>query len=358
MCIEPLIIKSNLRDYNVSFNASNNFILELAKLKNSIFIIDSNVWSLYAKSDLQLLNSLDVIILKVGEELKSLATVQDLYDKIMHYAPKKNLNLVAIGGGILQDIVGFVASTLYRGVNWFFVPTTLLAQTDSCIGAKTSLNYNSYKNLIGTFYPPSAVYIYPKFLQTQEKSDFYSGVGEMAKLHIMGGEGNVKEFIRDREQIEKLNPDVLLERILCALLIKKDYIENDEFDQGRRNLLNYGHCFGHAIESSTNFAIPHGLAVVMGMILANIVACEKKLLSKELEYLMRTQILQPLLKIDLSKVHFICADIITAMTHDKKNTGAGLALVMCTDDYNMLKIDDVTIEYATDVFNRSREVFQ
>ena len=125
---------------------------------------------------------------------------------------RKNMNLISIGGGITQDITGFVASSLYRGINWIFVPTTLLAQVDSCIGAKTSLNFNHYKNLVGTFYPPSEIHIYPEFLKTLTKEDFYSGVGEMAKLHLMNGEEDTKIFVNSLDKIDKLDNQTLLER--------------------------------------------------------------------------------------------------------------------------------------------------
>lgn len=106
-------------------------------------------------------------------------------------------------------------------------------------------------------------------LKTLKREDFYSGVGEMAKLHLMNGEEDTKVFVNSLALIDKLEPQTLLERTQNCLKIKKSYIEDDEFDTGKRNMLNYGHCFGHAIESSTNFEISHGQAVVLGMILAN-----------------------------------------------------------------------------------------
>ena len=134
-------------------------------------------------------------MLPVREERKTLETVQELYGHFLGRSAKRNMTLISIGGGILQDISGFAASTLYRGINWVFVPTTLLAQADSCIGSKTSLNYQGYKNLLGTFYPPNEVYIYMPFLATQAELDFYSGLGEVVKLHLMGGAERTRELI-------------------------------------------------------------------------------------------------------------------------------------------------------------------
>jgi 3-dehydroquinate synthase len=347
-----LTIHSNIRDYPVYFHQDTAFFEELTEQPNSLFIIDNTVWELHLKTTLQKINPEKVILQEVDENLKTLESVQNLYEKIMHYSPKKNLNLISIGGGIVQDITGFVASTLYRGINWIFVPTTLLAQTDSCIGAKTSLNYNKYKNLIGTFYPPKVVHIYPQFLKTQKEEDFYSGVGEMAKLHLMGGEQTTTDFLR---ALPALHSDNLLVLVKNALHIKKDYIEEDEFDTGRRNMLNYGHCFGHAIETATSYGIPHGQAVVIGMIMANLAARERNILSAELEEFIRTQILNPILKTNINNFKFNIEDILLAMTHDKKNIGNGLALIMFTNDYQMIKITDMSPIEAGNIVKLSLE---
>jgi 3-dehydroquinate synthase len=140
-----------------------------------------------------------------------------------------------------------------------------------------------------------------------------------------------------------------------VLKIKKDYIEEDEFDTGRRNMLNYGHCFGHAIETATNYAIPHGQAVVLGMIIANVVARERGILSVEYEAFIRHEMLEPILKADIKNISFNVDEILTAMAHDKKNTGNGLALIMFADGHQMVKITDMTSTEAAKMFNLSME---
>lgn len=341
-----LEIKSKLKNYKAYFASDTNFLAELIETKNSLFVIDKNLWDLHKDTSLAALKDVSKIILEVDEDKKNLETVQILYDEIIKLSPKKNLVLISIGGGILQDITGFVASTLYRGVKWIFIPSTLLAQDDSCIGAKTSLNYKKYKNLIGTFFPPTAIYIYSGFLKTQKIEDFASGVGEMAKLHLIGGEIDTKNFMLSIEKIFALDEVILLESVKRSLAIKKSFIEEDEFDEGRRNLLNYGHCFGHAIESSTNFAVPHGQAVVLGMIISNLVAKSKSLLSAEVEKFIREKVLNPIVKVDLSKIHLDHQKMIEAMSHDKKNTGSGLALILMKTDYEFLRISDLSKEEA------------
>lgn len=346
MCVNELTIKSNIKDYTAFFEQNDEFIKNLATLENSVFVVDENVWNLHKEGCLNVLPAEKVIVQPVCEEIKNINTVCELYEKIMAYAPRKNLNLVSIGGGIIQDLTGFVASSLYRGINWIFVPTTLLAQVDSCIGAKTSLNFKHFKNLVGTFYPPSEIHIYPEFLKTLTKADYYSGVGEMAKLHLMNGEKDTLDFIEALPKIDSLDGLTVLERTQICLKIKKSYIEDDEFDTGKRNMLNYGHCFGHAIESATDFAISHGQAVVVGMILANNEAKARGILSEENEQFIKQNVLLPSLKTDLSKINIDIEKTIAAMGQDKKNLGIGLALVMLADGYEMKKITDLDADVA------------
>ena len=163
-----------------------------------------------------------------------------------------------------------MASVLYRGVGWIYVPTTLLAMADSCIGGKTSLNLGSRKNLLGTIYPPNRVIVHAPFVNTLSGDDFASGVGEIVKLHMLGGAGHAEELRAILPALMSRETSVVHRATRTSLEVKRDFIEEDEFDRGRRNLLNYGHCFGHALEAASDFAIPHGLAVVVGMRLADL----------------------------------------------------------------------------------------
>lgn len=337
-------IKSNIRDYTVHMVNDASFIDKLVSLESSLFIVDENVLRLYGKGLLAGLPGDRLIPMPVCEEIKNMDMVCSLYERIMSYAPRKNLNLVSIGGGITQDVTGFVASTLYRGVKWHFVPTTLLAQIDSCIGAKTSLNFKRYKNLIGSFYPPNAIYVYPLFVDTLPEVDYYSGVGEMAKLHLMGGKADTADFLAALPGIAKRDHATLEARSLRCIQIKKSYIEEDEYDTGRRNMLNYGHCFGHAVENATNFAIPHGQAVVLGMRMANRYAVTHRFMSPGYAAWVDANIITPIYK--AGAVDMDPDLVVTAMGQDKKNLGKGLALVMMKDDHEMVKITDMTPEDA------------
>lgn len=327
-----LDIASNIKTYQVYFCENTDFVAKLAGLDNVLFMVDSRVYELYKHSALAPIVDKPLILLEIDENHKSLDYVATLYEKIMHFAPKKNIHLISIGGGITQDITGFIASSLYRGVKWSFIPTTLLAQTDSCIGAKTSLNFASYKNLIGTFFPPDSIYIYAPFINTLDRVDVYSGIGEMAKFHLLCGRDKARDFAAI---LPKLTSDerVLLETIYFCLQVKQGYIEEDEFDTGRRNLLNFGHCFGHALESSTNFALPHGLAVVVGMLLANRVSKKRGLLSQDEEAYIASNVLYPLLACEIPKLNV--ESTLTAMAKDKKNTASDnrLPLIMLANTH-------------------------
>ena len=153
-----LTINSNIRDYDVYFEESLDFLDSFKEINNSVIIIDRNVYNLY-NANFKHFNLENILLFDALEENKTYEYVAKIYDFLISKSAKRNLTIISIGGGITQDITGFVASTLYRGVNWIFVPTTFLAMTDSCIGSKTSLNYGKYKNLIGSFYPPQKIYI-------------------------------------------------------------------------------------------------------------------------------------------------------------------------------------------------------
>jgi 3-dehydroquinate synthase len=350
-------IHSNIKDYTVSFVNDTDFLLRLEdRFPEQCYVVDENVWQLYGDGCLCILDTKDLIIQSVNEEQKDLLSVQRLYDLLMKCAAKRNLTLVSIGGGIAQDITGFVASTLYRGINWVYIPTTLLAQADSCIGSKTSLNYKGSKNLIGTFYPPSEVFIYPNFLNTLLDIDYFSGLGEVVKLHILGGILKIQECITSLPAMLKRDPVVLLQAVHTSLAIKYGYIAEDEFDLGRRNLLNYGHCFGHALEATSNFEIPHGQAVVVGMLLANIVARNRGILSEQQQTFISDEILFPSLLVMPKKEYLDTDAVINAMKKDKKRTGESLALIMMHSSFDFSRVNDLTPQEVSMALSESKKI--
>jgi len=340
----PVInVHSAIRDYAVHFSDGFDFLAAFEKIPNRFYVIDSNVWQLYRDSQFSHLDPQLVMVLPIEEERKNLDTVMEVYDALMARSAKRNMTMISIGGGIVQDITGFAASTLYRGINWIFVPTTLLAQADSCIGSKTSLNYKSYKNLIGSFFPPNQIFLCPRFTGTLKSEDYFSGLGEVIKLHLMGGEAKAQELMAAMPALTgRKDPGALLAAIERSLAVKLSYMQDDEFDTGKRNLLNYGHCFGHAVESTSDFAIPHGQAVVIGMMFANIAARNRGQLNGDLFTHLHDKVLMPALMSRPGKSHLDTDTVFAAMKMDKKRTGEGLVLVMLTNGYEMSKIEDLT----------------
>ena len=339
-------VRSHVRDYDVEFDAGGDWVQDLAGLEGSFLVVDENVWRLHQDGILAPLHDVPVTLLPIAEERKVLDTVVDLCQKATQRAAKRNSTIVSIGGGITQDITGFMASVLYRGVGWIYVPTTLLAMADSCIGSKTSLNFGSRKNLLGTMYPPNRVIVHVPFVNTLPAGAFESGVGEIVKLHMLGGASHLRELRDELSALLARQMSIVQRATSASLEIKRQFIEDDEFDRGRRNLLNYGHCFGHALEAATDFAIPHGLAVVVGMRLADLVACRRGLLSREEATARLHTLYEPVMpawpKLDANSR----TALVGAMAFDKKRTGTGLAVVVVCDGLRPLRLADVSPEEA------------
>ncbi len=340
--MQVMDIPSRLRDYRVSFPEAGALAARLESEPNRFYVIDENVWKLHSGGALAGLDRSAMLVVPAREDRKTMDGVFEICDAVLTRSAKKNLTLVSIGGGIVQDVSGYAASTLYRGVRWVYVPTTLLAQCDSCIGGKTSLNYKRYKNLLGTFYPPHEVLISSAFVDTLSELDFYSGLGEAVKLVMMGGPRKTAEFLADLPAIQRREPAAVLRCIRTSLEVKLGYIVDDEFDTGRRNLLNLGHCLGHALESTSDFAVPHGQAVLIGMLFANEVAVKRGLLSAKKAADWERRLLVENLRVRPAPAHLELPRILDAMKKDKKRTGDGLALVMMADDFSTVRVGDLS----------------
>lgn len=268
---EMLRIKSHKGEYEVHFDEDSLETLNSEVSSQMHFIIDEKVARLYGEVIPAVLNSPSVLTIEASESAKSLEQFPAYVEHLVRCGVRRGDQLVAIGGGVIQDIVCFLASTLLRGLDWQFYPTTLLAQADSCIGSKSSINVGATKNILGTFTPPKRIRITTRVLETLSENEIRSGIGEMLKVHVIDGPESFNqiaaaytELLNDRE--------VLFRYIARSLEIKKGFVELDEFDQGPRNVMNYGHSFGHAIESATEFGIPHGIAITIGADMANYAA--------------------------------------------------------------------------------------
>lgn len=322
---ETIQISSASGLYEVQFDEFRFTKLEAFIGGSTHFIMDAKLTEYYPDILKEVINSPNTVFIEASEHSKEVTRVLPVIEQLLENGLRREHTIVAIGGGVVQDITCFIASVLFRGVKWKFIPTTLLAQADSCIGSKSSINLGKNKNILGTFNPPQKILICPMFLETLDKREILSGIGEIIKVHVIDGvdSSDIVSASYD-EMIE--NPLVLLRFIERSLRIKKKFIELDEFDQGIRNIFNYGHSFGHAIESATQFAIPHGIAVTIGMDMANRIAAWRNILPAA-HYIRMHGVLSKNYE-DYKSYPIPLDKLISALKKDKKNTAAKLVLIM------------------------------
>jgi len=319
-------VKSIIHDYEVKFINDSPAVLNNEIRDGDVVIMDQKIKELYPAITATIPKKKILIDIEAHEKQKSYEGLIPIINKLIAGDFRKNHRLIGIGGGITQDITAFTASIMYRGVDWIFFPTTLLAQGDSCIGSKTSINFGEYKNQVGGFYPPNKIYIDLNFLDTLSSADLQSGLGEMSHYFVVSSEEDFKKYKQNYTPALS-NKTVLANMISKSLEIKKSYIEIDEFDQNERQVFNYGHSFGHAIESLTNYTIPHGIAVSFGMDMANYISVKMELLKPEIRNEIR-ELLEKIWEgyniknIDIEK---FC----NALAKDKKNVGKELRLILC-----------------------------
>ncbi len=218
-----------------------------------------------------------------GEQNKNLAQYAELCEAALRLGVERDTVLAAFGGGVTGDIAGFVAATLLRGLRLAVIPTTLLAQVDSSVGGKNGVKSAAGKNLVGTFHQPSLVLIDPAFLDSLPRREYLAGVAEMLKTAVIGGRDFFDLLRQDRNALKSVNHDCLRRHIARCCEVKAGLVGEDEFDQGRRQLLNLGHTFGHVLETLAGYdgRVVHGEAVAVGMAMACGFAVRKGFLSRE-----------------------------------------------------------------------------
>lgn len=258
--LPDLRIRSSLADYRVAFSPQTD--LSRWCPSADLLLVDA-----FFRERLVVPSGLPVIWVEATEGAKSLQETLPLFMALKQAGLGRSSRITAIGGGVIQDIATFVGSLFMRGISWSYVPTTLLGMADSCLGGKSSINVGPYKNLIGNFHPPSRIDIMPVFARTLPPVELAGGAAEAAKIAFCRG---AAAFATYRQLAAPLlsgswQEQQLAELLQATLSAKQWFIETDEFDQAERRLLNFGHTWGHALESATDFAIPHGIAVALGM---------------------------------------------------------------------------------------------
>lgn len=238
---------------------------------NCVIITDHHLYEIYA----DWLKTLKVIVVKAGESSKDMSVYESVLERMVKFGISRTGAIIAFGGGVIGDLAGFVAATYMRGIDFYQIPTSLLAMVDSSIGGKVAINLSGGKNLVGTFYQPKAVLIDPTLLNTLDKRQWANGMGEVLKYAI-GFNSAFFEEISKYTLTDIMNDhEILLSIITTCCKIKIELVEKDEKDMGIRNLLNFGHTVGHAIEAHYNYEkYLHGEAIAIGIAIKAKIAFE------------------------------------------------------------------------------------
>jgi len=331
-------VKVNIKDNSYKILIGKGIIKNLGSLigeypksVQACIISDENVSNLYLgkleKSISGFVDNSHVVIIPSGEEHKNLYTIKKIYDSITAKGLSRDSLIFSLGGGVVGDIAGFVASTYMRGIDYIQIPTTLLAQVDSSVGGKTGVNHKLGKNLIGTFYQPKGVFIDPDLLKTLQEREIKSGLVEIVKHSIIRNRKLFEYIENNLNSIFDLNPEVLEKIIEENCKIKAEIVTIDEKEKGLRVILNFGHTIGHALETIDKYkTIRHGEAVGFGIIAASFIG-------KKLEQISNSdyqKICNLIFKIVPSEIlpDITPQQVINAMELDKKKQKGNLRFVL------------------------------
>ncbi|MDC0825251.1 3-dehydroquinate synthase [Lactococcus petauri] len=320
------------------------WVAQLWQQQKVVLVTDDNVEPLYGREAVSQLRNegfeVFTFTFPAGEASKNLSTVEKLWEFCALHGLTRSDGVIALGGGVVGDLAAFAASTYMRGIHFLQIPTSLTAQVDSSIGGKTGINSDYAKNMIGTFAQPDGVLIDPEVLKTLEKRDFREGIGEIVKCAL----------IADKQLWVRLNEiqdaDELLQEaeyfIRAACDVKRKLVVEDEFDQGTRLYLNFGHTIGHAVEAFAGYGqVMHGEAVAIGMIQISKVAESKGLMPKGLT----AQIKAVLQKFQLPQTYepWNESALIEILTHDKKARGKMIKTVL-VPEIGQAKIHEISLQ--------------
>jgi 3-dehydroquinate synthase len=302
--------------------------------ENVVIITDKNVKQLYENA----FPPHPVITIGTGETIKNLDTVRNIYEKLVAAGADRSTFIVGIGGGIVCDIAGFVASTYLRGVRFGFVSSTLLSQVDASVGGKNGVNFKDYKNMVGVFNQPEFVICDLNLLKTLPKKEILNGMAEIVKhgaienadLFAYLEEHSQKALVLDIEVIEKLVYD--------SIVIKSAIVNQDELEKGVRRKLNFGHTFGHAFEKTTG--VPHGEAVSAGMVVASKISVKGGHLPAKDAQRIETLLQEIGLPV---RIQAEWESVLDALTKDKKRKGNHIHFVFLHEIGNAF-VDQIPIK--------------
>ena len=306
-----------------------------------VFVSNPLVWKLHGRAIRRALPNTEPLLLPDGERYKQLATVARVYESLIKLGADRGTTIIAVGGGVIGDMAGFIAATYLRGVGLIHVPTTLLAQVDSAIGGKVGVNHPLGKNLIGAFYHPSFVASDPVLLETLPRREFRAGLYEVIKYGMTSSPDLFDRITRDIDSIFAKKPEALGPVIGEACSIKAAVVSEDERERGARRMLNFGHTAGHALEAITKYRrFRHGEAVAYGMLVAAELGVARGMMPDE----DRRKLSQILMQLGpLPPVGDLSArEALDAVKRDKKVVDGTLHYVLCTQIGAWTTVSDVT----------------
>lgn len=317
---------------------SDYFYTNIAQLGTAALIItDSNIANIYGKRLIAALNK-DIttykFVIPAGEQHKNRTTITQLENFMQQCNLNKSSVVIALGGGVITDIAGFVASTYMRGIKCVYVPTTLIAMTDAAIGGKNGINTQYGKNQIGTITSPHSVYVDPSLLQTQTTQQWQDGWVETLKHGLLAGLAEFQQFFAaySKYQDASLHEQELLTVITQSIQIKVGIVEQDAHEKGQRNILNIGHTLGHALEKCCNYTISHGQAVIIGIITEAYIATQLHIMATTTFFDIKDKLLTLTGKIPYN-ISYI--DFVRALQYDKKNICSNNIVFSLLRDYGI-----------------------
>ncbi|MCR5688099.1 MAG: 3-dehydroquinate synthase [Lachnospiraceae bacterium] len=315
-------------------------------LKRIFIATDSNVAPLYLedarKSVGPYCEKVICHIIEAGEEHKNLTEISACYDKLMEADFNRSDLIMGLGGGVVGDMAAFVASTYMRGCRFVNVPTTLLAMADSAVGGKCGVNYDRYKNMIGSIYMPSLVYEAAGVTKSLPDREYSSGMAEIIKAALIK-DGMFYEWLISEFPLIMDRDEGMIKEMLCkAVGIKQYFVTKDPYEAKERMMLNLGHTIGHALEKHFCFRYSHGECVALGTVAAAYISYKRSYLTTEEFYEIRDMFVPFGLPISLDR--FDTEDVCSNIAHDKKNTGSSLKFILLKKIGKAFICDDVTKE--------------
>ncbi len=298
--------------------------------KKVCIITDSQVKGLYANDVCYVLQEhckqIAVFDFPDGERSKNLDTVNLIYEfLITNKFDRKDL-IVALGGGVVGDVAGYVAATYLRGIDFIQLPTTLLAQVDSSVGGKTGVDFDQYKNMVGAFYMPKLVYMNLSTLKTLDDRQYYSGMAEVMKYGLIKNANFYEWIINNMYEIHERDLETLEEMVLKSCTYKKIVVEKDPTEKGERAILNFGHTIGHAIEKAKNFELTHGECVALGSVAAAYISWKRDLISMDEYYEIRDMFVPFNLPISIENID--PEELYALTASDKKMEGDHIKFIL------------------------------